>query len=674
MVSNMRYASLVLLLLFILAAPVTAGLDEAVEAATAPDSAGAQCPPEQAGCGSPEDAAWAERTLGQMSLAEKVGQLFMIKAEVESMNPAGEDYTRLRDAMQRYHLGGFLVTIPSESGVLIKASPLDAAALTNQLQRDSSVPLIFAADFERGLTMRFHGGTGFPHAMAFGATGRPDFAYHFGRISAEEARAIGIHWNFYPDADVNSNPANPIINTRAFGEDPAEVGALASAFIRGVHDGGGLSTAKHFPGHGDTDTDSHLALSRIPATRERLDRVELAPFRAAIAAGADSVMVGHLLVPALEPDPNRPATVSYNITTRLLREELGFRGIVVTDAMDMNGVTQVFVGGSTRNGTVNASAVNKTGVPGAPSVGVQGWNIAHSAGRAAVEAIKAGSDVILIPADLDGAYNGVLDAVKNGELTEARIEQSAARLLRAKAALGLPRNRFVDLNAVLPALARPESLTFAQQVADDAVTVVRLGASHKLLPLPRSQQQSASLLAYRPGLAAADHLLVLVFTDDVRSENGRELVREIRARVPDARIFFIDDAMASALAPRVLGAASHAERIVAALYVIPSAGRAVAPAAGIEATGSPALPQGSAALLASVLRDASAKTAVVALGNPYLIAQYPAVQNYVCTFSNAPVSELSAVKFLFGEMPARGHLPITIPGVADRVPMAQPQH
>jgi beta-N-acetylhexosaminidase len=659
MVSNMRYASLVLLLLFLLPGPVTA--NEVAEAAAAADRAGAR---------------WAERTLRQMSLEEKVGQLFMIKAQAESMNPAGPEYTRLRDAMQRYHLGGFLVTIPSEGGVLQKASPLDAAALTNQLQRDSPLPLIFAADFERGLRIRFHGGTGFPHAMAFGAAGRPDYAYRFGRISAEEARAIGIHWNFYPDADVNSNPANPIINTRAFGEDPAEVGVLAAAFIRGVHDGGGLSTAKHFPGHGDTDTDSHLALSRVAGSRERLDRVELAPFRAAIAAGVDSIMVGHLLVPALEPDPDRPATISSNISTRLLRDELGFQGLIVTDAMDMNGVTRIFIGTSNPVGNPNGNGGNST-----PAAG----SVAQVAGRAAVEALKAGADLILIPADLDGAYNGVLDAVKSGELNEARIDRSASRLLRVKAALRLHRDRFVDLNAVLPALERPENVALAQQVADDALTVVRLGTSSKLLPLPRSAP-AASPLAYRPSVAAGNRLLVLVFTDDVRTDNGRELVREIRWRVPDARIFYIDDALAPALAPQVLDAASRAERIVAALYVIPSAGRAVqpqqantgpaggpvAPAVGTEVTGSPALAQGPAALLASLLRSASAKTAVVALGNPYLITQYPAAQNYICTFSNAPVSELSAVKFLFGEIPARGHLPITIPGVAERVPMQPP--
>jgi beta-N-acetylhexosaminidase len=605
--------------------------------------------------GDPTGARWADRTLRKMSLEEKVGQLFMVWARVEFMNPSGPDYARLRDEMKTYHLGSFGITASVESGLLVKDSPLDAAALTNQLQRDSPLPLLFAADFERGLPMRFHGGTGFPHAMAIGATGSTQYAYQFGRITAAEARAIGIHWNFYPDADVNSNPDNPIINTRAFGEDPAEVSALVTAFIRGVHDGGGMATAKHFPGHGDTSTDSHLALSRVDATRARLDRVELPPFRAAIAAGVDAVMIGHLLVPSLEPDPNRPATISSNITTGLLQNELGFHGIVVTDAMDMNGLTRIF-----------------------------GGNTPQSAGRAAVEALKAGADLILIPGDLDGAYNGVLQAVKSGELSRDRIDQSAAKILRAKAALGLHRNRFVDLAAVPSALEQPENVAIAQQMADDAVTLVRQSAplpaqpqlsspdpapqnppeQFKLLPLPLGSYR-APQFAYHSALAPANHLLVLVFTDDVRSENGRALAREIRDRVPDAHILYIDDTLAPVLAPQVLAAAASAERIVAAVYVIPTPGRV--PAAD---TGSPALDGGSSALLADLLKSAAAKTVVVSLGNPYLIARYPTIENYVCTFSSAQVSEESAVKFLFGEIPARGHLPITIPGIAPRVPMA----
>ena len=283
--------------------------------------------------------------------------------------------------------------------------------------------------------------------MAIGATGRTEYAYEFGRITAIEARAVGVHWNFYPDADVNSNPNNPIINTRSFGEDPAEVSALVKAFIRGVHDGHGMATAKHFPGHGDTDTDSHLAVARVDGNRQRIEQVELAPFRAAIAAGVDSVMVGHLLVPSLEPDPNRVATVSHNISTGLLKDELGFQGIVITDAMDMNGLTRIF-----------------------------GGNTPQSAGRAAVEALKAGADCILIPGDLDGAYNGVLAAVRSGEIPESRIDESVGKMLRAKAALGLDKNRFVDLNAVSDIVSRPENMALAQQIADESVTLVRESA------------------------------------------------------------------------------------------------------------------------------------------------------------------------------------------------------
>jgi beta-N-acetylhexosaminidase len=634
MVSIMRYSfRIFLILLALVGATFGATLGATPGATVADDVAAAAAGNDTTG------ARWAERILKKMSLEEKVGQLFMVWAKVDFMNVSGADYVKLRDQMKKYHLGSYGITSPTDGGFLVKASPLDAAALTNQLQRDSDLPLLFAADFERGLPMRFHGGSGFPHAMAIGATGNADYAYQFGRISAAEARAIGVHWNFYPDADVNSNPNNPIINTRAFGEDPQEVSQLVGAFIRGVHDAHGMATAKHFPGHGDTSTDSHLALSRVTASRTRLDQVELPPFRAAIAAGVDAVMVGHLAVPSLEPEPGRVATISHNITTGLLKDELGFHGIVVTDAMDMNGLTRIF-----------------------------GGNTPQSAGRAAVEAIKAGADCVIIPGDLEGAYNGVLEAVKNGELSERRIDESVRKILRAKAALGLHKNRFVDLNAVNDAVARPENVAMAQKIADDAVTIVRestqqnVRESRRLLPLPRTTSIAAQL-AYHPAVQSGSGLLVLIFTDDIRGDNGHALVREVHTRVPDARVFYVDNLIAPYFAPDVLEAAVDAERIVAAVYAVPAAGRT-----GGADSGAPALENGPASVLASVIKAANHKTVVVALGNPYLIVQYPTVQNYICTFSNVPASEVSAVKLLFGEMPARGHLPVTIPGIANRVP------
>src|SRR5712692_11260987 len=285
---------------------------------------------------------WAEKTLRKLSIEEKVGQLFMIWVRAEFLNVNSPEYLQLRDSMRKYHVGSFAMTVRWEPPFLYRNQPYEAAELLNRLQQDSKLPLLIAADFERGVTMRLYGATTFPHAMAFGAAGKLDYAKAFGRITAQEARAIGVHWNFFPVADVNSNPANPIINTRSFGEDPEQVGELLAAYIRGAHAGGMLTTAKHFPGHGDTDTDSHLGVARVNGDVAHLQTVELPPFKKAIESGVDSVMVAHVTVPALEPDPNRVATTSPAVVTDLLKKQLGFKGIVVTDALDMVGLTRLY--------------------------------------------------------------------------------------------------------------------------------------------------------------------------------------------------------------------------------------------------------------------------------------------------------------------------------------------
>ena len=288
--------------------------------------------------------------------------------------------------------------------------------------------------------------------MAFGAAGKAEYAEAFGRITAQESRAVGVHWNFFPDADVNSNPANPIINTRSFGEDPQQVGDLVAAYIRGSRANGMMTTAKHFPGHGDTATDSHLSVAQVTGDRARLNSVELAPFRKAIAAGVDSVMVAHVTVPALEPDPNRVATTSPAIVTDLLQHELGFQGIVVTDALDMAGLTRLY---------------------------------SANIGRAAVEAFKAGNDLLLIPADLDASYNAVLEAARSGEIPSARLDASVLKLLKAKASLWVCTRPDWWMWTPFPEIVgKPENLAMGQQIADDAVTLVR--DNGKLLPLKQS--------------------------------------------------------------------------------------------------------------------------------------------------------------------------------------------
>jgi beta-N-acetylhexosaminidase len=572
---------------------------------------------------------WAEKTLKKMSPEEKIGQLFMIWVRARFMNLASPDYAQLRDTIERDHIGSLAMSVPVDGPFLIKSEPYEAAMLLNQLQRDSKLPLLIAADFERGVSMRLYGTTVFPHAMAFGATNKMDYAESFGRITAAESRAIGVHWNFFPDADVNSNPANPIINTRSFGEDPQEVGNLVAAYIRGAHAGGMMTTAKHFPGHGDTATDSHLGVASVSANMARLQSVELPPFRKAIEAGVDSVMVAHVTIPALEPDPNRVATVSPGIVSDLLRKQLGFNGIIVTDALDMAGLTRLY---------------------------------AANIGRAAVDAFKAGNDLLLIPADLDASYNAMLQAVKSGEISQDRLNASVLKLLKAKAALGLEKARLVDVDQVATLVDKPENIAAGQQVADDAVTLVR--DNGKLLPLKHSGTVSVGL-PYQKVDEVHNRVLAVIFSDDMRTESGRAFERELRARVPDANVIYVDPRTATAMADQVIGAVDQAQAVIAAVYVIPTAGK-VTQAAGGSLKNSVAMADASGALLQHMLIHAAPRTEVIAMGNPYLAADFPEIQNYMCTFSNASVSEVSAVKALFGEIAIRGHLPVTIPNIAQR--------
>ena len=578
-------------------------------------------------------AKWAQQTLKKMSLEQKVGQLFMIWSHAQFLNVKDPEYLGLRDALHRYHLGGFGLTVDYEDGFLYKNEPLEAAMVTNQLQRDAEFPLLFAADFERGLGMRFNEVTSFPHAMAFGAAGDTEFARQSGRITAMEARAIGVQWNWFPDVDVNSNPDNPVINTRSFGEDPAVVGQMAAAYIEGAHQFGMMTTAKHFPGHGDTDTDSHLSVPVVNNDRQRLDAVELPPFEAAIKAGVDAVLVAHVLVPSLDPDPNRVASISPSIVTGLLRQQMGFQGLIVTDALQMNGLMKLFPEGSL------------------------------GSARAAVAALKAGNDVLLIPADIDAAYNGVLNAVRSGEISQSRVDQSVLRILRAKASVGLNRARLVDINAVNQIVAKPESLQMARKIADGSVTLVR--DNKQVLPLQRTRPgTNPASAAYHVAGDAHDRVLVLIFSDDSRSESGRLLDQQVRRRVADARVMYVDVRSAAGLTPTVMSAVERADKVVVAIYEVPVSGKVVAETPGHG--NSIAVQSASASLLQQVLHTAANQTAVVAMGSPYIISQFPEVQTYLCTYSNVKASEMSAVKAMFGENPMTGRLPVTIPNIADR--------
>jgi beta-N-acetylhexosaminidase len=505
--------------------------------------------------------------------------------------------------------------------------------LINQLQRASKLPLLVAADYERGVSMRLNGTTVFPHSMAFGAAGKPEFAEQFGKIVALESRAIGVQWNLMPIADVNSNPANPVINTRSFGEDPAQVSSLVAAYIHGGRNNGLLTAAKHFPGHGDTATDSHLGLAAVNRSREQINQIDLPPFQAAIAAGTDAVMVAHITAPVLEPDPSRVATNSPAIVTGILKQQLGFKGLIMTDAMDMAALTSVY-----------------------PEAGPA------AAKHAAIDTVRAGNDMLILFTDLDGAYKGLLSAVRSGEIPEKRIDESVLKILRAKASVGLNKASQIDINNISSVVSSPQNLSTAQQIADSSITLVR--DNGHMLPL-RPQRRSASAPAYGTVQQEGSKFLCIIFTDDVRSDNGRQLQRELRARIPDAKFIFVDPRIAAGSSAEIQSALSSAENVLAAIYLIPVPGRAVRKE-GSTAVNTISVPDATAALLQSILEAKREKTVVVSFGSPYFLADFPQIENYVCAYSNAITSETAAIRALFGEIPFHGRLPVTIPGIAQR--------
>jgi len=357
---------------------------------------------------------WADSQLKRMSLDEKIGQLIAIGVNGRFLNQDSDAFRELTRQVAKNHIGGI---------VLYRGGVYESVHLTNRMQEIARFPLLISADMEYGAAMRFDDTVSLPWNMAVGATGNPSYAQRQGEIIAHEARALGVTQVFGPVADVNNNADNPIINVRAYSEDPATVATFATAFIKGAQINGVIATAKHFPGHGDTVVDSHRGLPVINADRSRLDRIELLPFIATIKAGVASVMVAYIGLPQLDltvikplsrdkavrpvyvaegeeivtENATLPAALSPVVVRGLLRSELGFDGLVVTDALDMSGLTIYF-----------------------------------TQDEAAVRVVEAGLDMLIKPSDADAAVRGLRHAVQTGRITEKRIEKSARRILAAK--------------------------------------------------------------------------------------------------------------------------------------------------------------------------------------------------------------------------------------------------
>lgn len=448
---------------------------------------------------------WVASTLRGMSLEEKVGQTLSVRVDGRFVNLQDERFLKVKEQIESLHLGGVIVFL---------GTPHDTASQLNALQRIAKVPLLAGGDLERGPAMRIAMSTAVPHNMAIAATGDPDNAAFAGELTAREGRAMGFHWTYSPVADVNNNPANPIINIRSFGEDPQLVSKMVAAYIRAAEQNGILTTAKHFPGHGDTAVDSHMALGVVEGDRVRLDSIELAPFRAAIQAGVSSIMTAHLAVPGLEPNRKLPATLSRRILTDLLRDDLGFKGIIITDALEMAGVTSLY------------------------------WP-----GEAAVRAFEAGADVLLLPPYPEMAFRHVLDAVKTGRISERRLDASVERILRAKTRVGLHKQRFVELEKISEIVGDPKYVARAETIAGRSITLVR--DQGRGLPVPMTRRRNVLAVAISADLGSA----------------GETFLGEVRRRVEGASTFRLGPEMTDVQAQEVLKRAGSAHHIVTGLFV-----------------------------------------------------------------------------------------------------------
>ena len=545
--------------------------------------------------------AWVESTLKKMTLREKLGQMLMPHYFGVFTSADSATYKELLHEVEVNHVGGFLVGTQRGPLGIERSQVYPTAQLTNELQKRAKVPLLIGADFESGTAMRIDEGTSFPSAMAVGATGDPKAAYTVGKVTALEARAAGVRWIFAPDADVNNNPDNPIINIRSFGEDPQQVAQFVAQEIRGIEENGGLATPKHFPGHGDVSVDSHLSLATVPGDRVEMEANELVPFRAAIAAGSGSIMPGHLAVPAFEPDATLPATVSKNILTGLIRDGLKFKGLVVTDAMDMGGVTNLF-----------------------------------PPGEAAVRAVEAGADVLLMPPVPDAAMSGLERAVKSGRISPKRIDDSVRRILLAKSKLGLDKNRLTDIERLDKSFGKPEFLTQAQNIADRGVTLLR-DTTHTL-PLDATKPM---------------RVLLVSLSADADPYPGETIEPEIRWRVDSLKALRADLQFANVSTLKLPPADSY-DVAIAALFVRVA-----------DRKGNVGLPDEQRAFVNQMMA-AEKPVVVIAFGSPYLIEGFPDAKTWLAEFSTNSVSQVAAVRALFGQVATQGQIPVTVPRTVKR--------
>lgn len=523
---------------------------------------------------------WIDETIKSLSLREKIAQLASSRVLSHYVSTDSDEWKHYLRLVSELQIGGITFFQGNVPGQLL---------YTQMLQEAATIPLLVAQDAENGIGMRLPDATVLPHMMAVGATGNPRNAYDASEVTARESRALGVHHVFAPVCDVNNNPSNPIINIRSFGSDPKRVSDFVDQAVKGLQDNRVIATAKHFPGHGDTSIDTHLSLAELPFGRDRLDQLELVPFRAAFAAGVRSVMVGHLAVPELDPT-GVPASLSKRIVSDLLRKDLAYDGLIVTDALDMQAITNTY-----------------------------------GASEAAVMAIEAGVDMLVLAANEFDAVDAVEAAVESGRIAEGRINDSVRRVLREKVWAGAIDAEALSTEKVLTTVASEVHLGTSNRIAEEAVARMdSLGAEMS---------------------SALDDLVVVPFVDDACTT----YVETLKSCFGPGVTF---------LEPVVSAQAGHrhdsiVERVRSASSVLIPVYIRVR-----SYSGSIAFPPDVVALIKDIAT--SHKSAIVAsLGSPYFLGELEGVECFkLATFSTVPASERALAQVLLGKVVASGKSPV----------------
>ena len=570
---------------------------------------------------SPAALKWANEQLRRMSLDEKIGQLISVGLNATFLNQDSDAYRTLKHYIEDDKIGGV---------VLFRGPVYESVILVNRLQQLAKYPLLISADLEAGAGMRFDDTVNFPWNMAVAATGNPDYARRQGEITAREARALGVQQIFAPVVDVNNNAANPVINVRSYGEDPAEVARFAAAFTEGAQAAGVIATAKHFPGHGDTAVDSHRGLPEINVGRERLNTVEFVPFKAAVNAGVGAVMTGHIALPQIDPTAIKPlprdikgkpidtdeageiieekatmpATMS-PVMGHILRSDLNFHGMIVTDALSMSGLTIYF-----------------------------------TQEEAAVRALEADADMLLKPADVDAAFRGVRDAVKSGRLSEKRIEESARRILTAKYDLGLVEQRLTPIDSIDRVVGSKDVVALATEIAEHAITLVR--NEDKLVPLKNLKPETK--------------IFNLAITNgDDRLWVANAFVAQLEKSGVKVETIVLDERSSEKEVQKAIERAKAADLVIASLYGRVRSGQ-------VSSVG---VPNAGARALNNLLA-AHESIIGISFGNPYVLQSFPELQTYLVAYGDMPSLQQAMARALLGEIDITGKLPISLPGLYPR--------